>query len=54
MDDALGRPVVGLAAGDSEEAVAPGTKETAADKADSDRKQTDRFFHIVMGEIKIK
>ncbi|XP_054134165.1 band 4.1-like protein 5 isoform X3 [Melozone crissalis] len=39
VDDALGRPVVGLAAGDSEEAVtcpAPGTKETAADKADSD------------------
>ncbi|XP_063017881.1 band 4.1-like protein 5 isoform X4 [Melospiza melodia melodia] len=39
VDDALGRPVVGLAAGDSEEAVtcpAPGMKETAADKADSD------------------
>ncbi|XP_077037739.1 band 4.1-like protein 5 isoform X2 [Agelaius phoeniceus] len=36
VDDALGRPVVGLAAGDSEEAVSPGTKETAADKADSD------------------
>ncbi|XP_071291336.1 band 4.1-like protein 5 isoform X2 [Agelaius tricolor] len=36
VDDALGRPVVGLAAGDSEEVVTPGTKETAADKADSD------------------
>ncbi|XP_037998072.1 band 4.1-like protein 5 isoform X1 [Motacilla alba alba] len=39
VDDALGRPVVGLATGDSEEAVScppSGTKETAADKADSD------------------
>ncbi|XP_071602834.1 band 4.1-like protein 5 isoform X2 [Heliangelus exortis] len=37
VDDALGRPVVGLATGDSEEAVScPGTKETAAEKADSD------------------
>ncbi|NXI32340.1 E41L5 protein, partial [Sterrhoptilus dennistouni] len=39
VDDAVGRPVVGLATGDSEEAVncpPPGTKETAAEKADSD------------------
>ncbi|NXW86339.1 E41L5 protein, partial [Alopecoenas beccarii] len=39
VDDAAGRPVVGLATGDSEETVGcphPGTKETAADKADSD------------------
>ncbi|XP_068051532.1 band 4.1-like protein 5 isoform X3 [Anomalospiza imberbis] len=39
VDDAVGRPVVGLATGDSEEAIScppPGTKETAADKADSD------------------
>ncbi|KFP03352.1 Band 4.1-like 5, partial [Calypte anna] len=37
VDDALGRPVVGLATGDSEVAVScPGTKETAAEKADSD------------------
>ncbi|RMC18702.1 hypothetical protein DUI87_04598 [Hirundo rustica rustica] len=39
VDDAVGRPVVGLATGDSEEAVncpPPGTKETAAKKADSD------------------
>ncbi|NWS96674.1 E41L5 protein, partial [Mionectes macconnelli] len=39
VDDAIGRPVVGLATGDSEEAVScphPGTKETAAEKADSD------------------
>ncbi|KAK0688829.1 E41L5 protein, partial [Pygoscelis papua] len=39
VDDAVGRPVVGLATGDSEEAVScpyPGTKETAAEKADSD------------------
>ncbi|NWX22862.1 E41L5 protein, partial [Aegotheles bennettii] len=39
VDDAVGYPVVGLAAGDSEEAVSsphPGTKETAAEKADSD------------------
>ncbi|NWW74976.1 E41L5 protein, partial [Climacteris rufus] len=38
VDDALGRSVVGLATGDSEEAVScpPGTKETAAEKADSD------------------
>ncbi|KFV11836.1 Band 4.1-like 5, partial [Tauraco erythrolophus] len=39
VDDAVGRPVVGLAAGDSEEAVScphPGTKETAPEKADSD------------------
>ncbi|NXR96071.1 E41L5 protein, partial [Hypocryptadius cinnamomeus] len=39
VDDAVGRPVVGLATGDSEEAIScppPGTKETAADKAESD------------------
>ncbi|NXV16443.1 E41L5 protein, partial [Cepphus grylle] len=39
VDDAVGRPVVGLATGDSEEAVNcphPGTKETASEKADSD------------------
>ncbi|NXY59810.1 E41L5 protein, partial [Callaeas wilsoni] len=39
VDDAVGRPVVGLATGDSEEAVScppPGMKETAAEKADSD------------------
>ncbi|NXM08147.1 E41L5 protein, partial [Tyrannus savana] len=39
VDDAIGRPVVGLATGGSEEAVScphPGTKETAAEKADSD------------------
>ncbi|NXT59760.1 E41L5 protein, partial [Chaetops frenatus] len=39
VDDTVGRPVVGLATGDSEEAVScppPGTKETAAEKADSD------------------
>ncbi|NXJ94124.1 E41L5 protein, partial [Corythaixoides concolor] len=39
VDDAAGRPVVGLATGDSEEAVScphPGTKETAPEKADSD------------------
>ncbi|NXE88602.1 E41L5 protein, partial [Menura novaehollandiae] len=39
VDDAVGRPVVGLATGDSEEAGScphPGTKETAAEKADSD------------------
>ncbi|NXK16908.1 E41L5 protein, partial [Arenaria interpres] len=39
VDDAVGRPVVGMATGDSEEAVNfphPGTKETAAEKADSD------------------
>ncbi|XP_009867747.1 PREDICTED: band 4.1-like protein 5, partial [Apaloderma vittatum] len=39
VDDAVGRPVVGLAAGDPEEAVGcphPGTKETAIEKADSD------------------
>ncbi|NWU76135.1 E41L5 protein, partial [Onychorhynchus coronatus] len=39
VDDAIGRPVVGLATGDSEEAVScphPGMKETAAEKADSD------------------
>ncbi|NXJ75215.1 E41L5 protein, partial [Trogon melanurus] len=39
VDDAVGRPVVGLATGDSEEAVGcshPGTKETAVEKADSD------------------
>ncbi|NXT75116.1 E41L5 protein, partial [Zapornia atra] len=39
VDDATGRPVVGLAAEDSEEAVScphPATKETAAEKADSD------------------
>ncbi|NWX51428.1 E41L5 protein, partial [Steatornis caripensis] len=39
VDDAIGRPVVGLATGDSEEAVGcphPGTRETAAEKADSD------------------
>ncbi|NXU33863.1 E41L5 protein, partial [Drymodes brunneopygia] len=39
VDDAMGRPVVGLATGDSEEAVScppAGTKETAAEKADSD------------------
>ncbi|XP_075286701.1 band 4.1-like protein 5 isoform X1 [Opisthocomus hoazin] len=39
VDDAVGHPVVGLATGDSEEAVScphPGTKETAAEKADSD------------------
>ncbi|NWQ78216.1 E41L5 protein, partial [Columbina picui] len=39
VDDAAGRPVVGLATGDSEEALScshPGTKETAAEKADSD------------------
>ncbi|XP_055574353.1 band 4.1-like protein 5 isoform X4 [Falco biarmicus] len=39
VDDAIGHPVVGLATGDSEEAVScphPGTKETAAEKADSD------------------
>ncbi|NWW68223.1 E41L5 protein, partial [Ifrita kowaldi] len=38
VDDAVGRPVVGLATGDSEEAVScppPDTKETAAEKADS-------------------
>lgn len=53
----MGRPVVGLAAGDSEEAVScppPGTKETAVEKADSDRKQTDRFFASMMYEIRIK
>lgn len=57
MDDAVGRPVVGLATGDSEEAVncpPPGTKETAAEKADSDRKQIDRFFPIMMCETTIK
>ncbi|NWV64953.1 E41L5 protein, partial [Malurus elegans] len=39
VDDAVGRPVVGLATEDSEEAVScppPDTKETAAEKADSD------------------
>ncbi|NXY18723.1 E41L5 protein, partial [Atrichornis clamosus] len=39
VDDAVGRPVVALATGDSEEAVScphPGTKETAAEKADPD------------------
>ncbi|NWW21730.1 E41L5 protein, partial [Falcunculus frontatus] len=39
VDDAVGRPVVGLATGDAEEAVScppPDTKETAAEKADSD------------------
>ncbi|KAF1405564.1 Band 4.1-like protein 5, partial [Spheniscus humboldti] len=39
VDDAIGRPVVGLATEDSEEAVScpyPGTKETAAEKSDSD------------------
>ncbi|NXD64230.1 E41L5 protein, partial [Eolophus roseicapillus] len=39
VDDAVGRPVVGLATGGSEEAVScphPGTKETATEKADSD------------------
>ncbi|NXL56492.1 E41L5 protein, partial [Chordeiles acutipennis] len=39
VDDAMGRPVVGLATGDSEEAAScphPGTKETASEKADSD------------------
>ncbi|NXE33102.1 E41L5 protein, partial [Ptilorrhoa leucosticta] len=39
VDDAMGRPVVGLATGDSEEAVScppPDTKETAVEKADSD------------------
>ncbi|NXG64635.1 E41L5 protein, partial [Hemiprocne comata] len=39
VDDTLGHPVVGLATGDSEEAVScshPGTKETVAEKADSD------------------
>lgn len=53
----MGRPVVGLATEDSEDAVncpPPGTKETAAEKADSDRKQTDRFFPIMMCEIKIE
>ncbi|NXD90517.1 E41L5 protein, partial [Chaetorhynchus papuensis] len=38
VDDAVGRPVVGSAAGDSEEAVScppPDTKETPAEKADS-------------------
>lgn len=43
VDDAVGRPVVGLATEDSEEAVScpyPGTKETAAEKSDSDCKQT--------------
>lgn len=57
MDDAVGRPVVGLATGDSEEAVncpPPGTKETAAEKADSDRKQIDGFFPIMMCETTIK
>ncbi|NXV93576.1 E41L5 protein, partial [Calonectris borealis] len=39
VDDTIDRPVVGLATGDSEEAVScphPGTKETAAEKADCD------------------
>ncbi|XP_029874634.2 band 4.1-like protein 5 isoform X4 [Aquila chrysaetos chrysaetos] len=39
VDDAVGRQVVGLATGDSEEAVScphPGTKETAAEKVDTD------------------
>ncbi|NXH67470.1 E41L5 protein, partial [Hydrobates tethys] len=39
VDDTVSRPVVGLATGDSEEAVScphPDTKETAAEKADSD------------------
>ncbi|KFP20808.1 Band 4.1-like 5, partial [Egretta garzetta] len=39
VDDAVSRPVVGLATGDSEEAVScphPGTKETAAEKVDAD------------------
>ncbi|NXY03130.1 E41L5 protein, partial [Pteruthius melanotis] len=39
VDDAMGCPVVGLATGDSEEAVScpsPDTKETAGEKADSD------------------
>ncbi|NWU57923.1 E41L5 protein, partial [Dromas ardeola] len=39
VDDAVGRPVVGLATGDSEDAVNcphPGTKETVDEKADSD------------------
>ncbi|NXE10573.1 E41L5 protein, partial [Lophotis ruficrista] len=39
VDDAVGHPVVGLATGDSEEAIScphPGTKETATEKADSD------------------
>lgn len=57
VDDAVGRPVVGLATGDSEEAVScppPDTKETAAEKADSNCKQTDRFFPIMLCEIKIK
>lgn len=39
VDDAVGRPVVGLATGDSEEPLScphPGPKETAVEKADSD------------------
>ncbi|NXS61563.1 E41L5 protein, partial [Brachypteracias leptosomus] len=39
VDDAIGRPVVGLATGDSEEALScphPATKETAAERADPD------------------
>ncbi|NWZ49152.1 E41L5 protein, partial [Haliaeetus albicilla] len=39
VDDAVGRQVVGLATGDSEEAVScphPGTKETAGEKVDTD------------------
>lgn len=51
VDDTVGRPVVGLATGDPEEAVScphPGTKETAAEQADCDRKQTYRFFPIIM------
>ncbi|NWY60335.1 E41L5 protein, partial [Chionis minor] len=39
VDDAVGHPVVGLATGDSEEAVScphPGTKDAAGEKADSD------------------
>ncbi|NWH80043.1 E41L5 protein, partial [Piaya cayana] len=48
VDDAIGRPVVGLATGDSEEAVScphPSTKEAAAEKANSDTYE-DTFLKL--------
>ncbi|NXY42177.1 E41L5 protein, partial [Ceuthmochares aereus] len=53
VDDAIGRPVVGLATGDSEEAVScphPSTKEAAAEKADSDPFE-DTFLKLKQLEI---
>ncbi|XP_053925698.1 band 4.1-like protein 5 isoform X4 [Cuculus canorus] len=53
VDDAISRPVVGLATGDSEEAVScshRSTKETAAEKADSDPFE-DTFLKLKELEI---